>query len=141
MVDEASLKQSIDSLNNSISTLISLFKNITEELKAGEHGTDFLEEQLSPLIKRLNSLEEQNEKIARGIVAVADLLKERRPRYVPMQRPYTHQRTPVQELSQEIPAMPPPQRTMPEPSIRPLPRNEYPQQKEEKKGFFDMFKK
>ncbi len=137
----SSLKESIDNLNNSINSLIKLFKEATEELKMEEHDTDLIDKKISPVMKKIITLEEQNEKIARGIVAVADMLKERQikvPEFRPMQ--------PQQPLIR--PSMPPmqpqpgtmkPAPTFQAPAVKPLPRVE--EKKEERKGFFDMFKK
>jgi len=128
----SSLKESIDSLNSSINSLIKLLRDATEELKMEEHDSEVVDKKISPILGKIKSLEEQNEKIARGIVAVADMLKERKmqPRFTP-QKPYI----PTAPLIKPGPL---PQQQ--EPNFKPLPRTES-EKREERKGFFDMFKK
>ncbi len=143
----SSLKESIDNLNNSINSLMKLFKEATEQLKMEEHDSEVVDKKISPVMQKITTLEEQNEKIARGIVAVADMLKERQiktPEFRSMQQP---------QQPMIRPAMPPPSTGQPQqpavmelgprpfqaPPVKPLPRVE--EKKEEKKGFLDMFKK
>lgn len=154
----ASLKDSIDNLNDSIHSLIKLFKEATEELKMDEHDSELMEQRISPVMKKIKSLEEQNEKIARGIVAVADMLKEkRRPAHqqfvpkapsigtrTPLIRPGEFSQPPSGNSQQPSPGSSPQtvQRTPPkQPEFKPLPGTPPPEKKEEKKGFMDMFKR
>ena len=141
-----SLKESIDNLNNSINSLIKLFKEATEQLKMEEHDSEVVDKKISPVIQKITTLEEQNEKIARGIVAVADMLKERQ-----IKAPVRPMQQPQQPMIR--PAMPPSSTGQPQqpavmelgprpfqpPPVKPLPRVE--EKKEEKKGFLDMFKR
>lgn len=134
MTDILSLKQSIDNLNNSINSLIKVFKDAGEELEKSEPKE--IDEKVTPLMQKIAMLEEQNEKIARGIVAVADMLKERE------RRPVYRQQQPV--IRPTMPRNFQPQPTggpqnFQMPTVKPLPKE--PEKKEEKKGFLDMFKK
>ncbi|MBW2996648.1 hypothetical protein KY332_05115 [Candidatus Woesearchaeota archaeon] len=64
-------KESIDRLNENINKLMSLFQEAAKEMEAGEEepGTE-------ELMKRINEVEEENRKIAEGILVVADMIKE-----------------------------------------------------------------
>jgi len=132
----SSLKQSIDNLNNSINSLIKLFREATEQLKIEEHDSEVVDKKISPVIQKITTLEEQNEKIARGIVAVADMLKEKQAPRVPQQPMIKPAMPPVQQLQ---PQLMKPEPLFQAPAVKPLPRVE--EKKEEKKGFLDMFKK
>ncbi len=141
MTDIASLKKSIDDLNNSINYLVGIFKGAAEEIKTEPQELE-VDKKISPLMKKISILEEQNEKIARGIVAVADMLKERERRPVSAQpRPIIKPSTPPPQQS-AMPTQTMPQNPKPEfkaPAVKPLPRID--EKKEERKSFFDMFKK
>jgi aldehyde:ferredoxin oxidoreductase len=140
MTDIASLKKSIDDLNNTIKSFMSLFSKAGEELKK-EPADD---EKINSLMQKISSLEEQNEKIARGIVAVADMLKEkeRRPKYPSSgynsnnSRPTIKPSMPSsQNMQQQQTGAP---KNVQAPPVKPLPSQD---KKEERKGFLDMFKK
>jgi len=159
------LKQSIDTLNNSINSLIKIFKDASEQLKVDEHDSKIVDKKISPIMKKISMLEEQNEKIARGIVAVADMLKERQqimprqkmPEFKPQQpliRPSASSGpssgfSGANKSSQNYQPRPQPNQTnaqnqnfgqkSPTPQVKPLPRSE--PEKQDKKGFLDMFKK
>lgn len=63
-------------LNKSMSSLVNLFNVATDELKQEEHDSSLMSEKIGPLMDRIDNLEKQNEKIAKGIVAVADMIKD-----------------------------------------------------------------
>lgn len=68
---------SIENLNKSISSLLGLFKTATEELKLEERDEALISKQMNPLMKKIDILLEQNEKIAKAIVAIADMIREK----------------------------------------------------------------
>ena len=70
------LKESIDKLNDSITKLLTLFKNTAETLKAEEQESQVMTTKIVPLFDKVQKLEEQNEKIAKGIVALAEMFDE-----------------------------------------------------------------
>ncbi len=122
------LQASIDNLNQSINSLISLFKEAADSLKMEERETDIVATKIDPIMEKLDMVIEQNKKIARGIVAVADMMEERLPKLRGGEAP-----RPVPIPAPSMPAMmgPPPSamgpplplgmRPMPLPP-RPLPR-------------------
>ena len=105
------LLDAMDDLTKAINSLVDLFKVASEELKLEEHDSVLINEKISPLLRKINDLEQQNEKIAKGIVALADMMNDRKQR-PPMMRPQQRPQAP----------MPPPGFTgMPGPELKPLP--------------------
>ena len=74
------LLYSVDNLSKSINGMMELFKIASEEMKLEEREKDVVSEKLDPLSQKLDSLIEQNQKIAKGIVAVADMVREDLPK-------------------------------------------------------------
>ncbi len=67
------LKESIDKLNDSINNLLNLFKTASDSMKAESHDTDVMSKKIVPFFEKVERLSEQNEKIAKGIVALAEM--------------------------------------------------------------------
>lgn len=67
---------SIDKLNDTMSSMMEMFKQAGEELKLEEREEAALSEQIIPLMKKLDAIIDQNEKIAKGMVAIADMVNE-----------------------------------------------------------------
>ncbi|MDP2749877.1 MAG: hypothetical protein Q8O89_03535 [Nanoarchaeota archaeon] len=70
------LMLSVEKLGKSIEQMMKVFKLATDEIKLEEHDEDTVSKRLEPIIQKLNELTEQNGKIADGVVAVADMVKE-----------------------------------------------------------------
>ena len=110
-----SLLSGIEKLNENIGQLIEIFKEASDMMKAEEREADVILKRIQPIESKLEELSDQNQKIAKGILAVADMVSERetkpRPMMPPMQpRPQMMQR----------PQMPQPmQRPIPPPSQQP----------------------
>lgn len=140
------LQESINKLNESISELISIFKEASEQMKAEERESDIIVQKIQPLYSRLDELSQQNEKIAKGILAVADMITSRE-----QQRPRPQQQ-PMQQPRPMMPPMPRPGMPMPRPSLptqppRLPPLNQMPSglppppmPTQQKKGLFGMMK-
>lgn len=135
--ESRTLLQSIERLNDSISQLIEIFKEAGEQVKAEERESDIIVRRIEPIGKQLAELSEQNQKIAKGILAVADMVgqREERPRALPpmgmpMPRPMPRPMTPIPKPMPRLP-----------PTGAPLPPGLPVPKKEEKKGFFGMLKK
>jgi len=71
------LQDSVDNLSTSLNSMMELFKEASDQMKIEEHDTDILGKKLDPLLEKVDTLIEQNQKIAKGIVAVADMVKEK----------------------------------------------------------------
>ncbi|MBW2992616.1 hypothetical protein KY345_05355 [Candidatus Woesearchaeota archaeon] len=68
---------SIQNLNSSINSLLTLFKTATEELKLEERDEALISKKMDPLMKKIDTLLDQNEKIAKAIIAIADMVREK----------------------------------------------------------------
>lgn len=71
------LQASIDNLNKSLNVMLEVFKQAADDLKLEEHDSDTLFKQMGPLTDKIDTLIDQNQKIAKGIVAIADMVKEK----------------------------------------------------------------
>ena len=143
--------------------MMGLFKMAGEELKLDEKKKEVVSEKIDPLLKKIDVLLEQNQKIAKGIVAVADLVKEASgetpvkkpiPRIIPKQKPVLppiHHPMgavpppPMPHLSRGPPNIPPPPGLGEMPSLpreeAGLPPFEFEEEKPKKKGLFGLFGK
>ncbi|MBW3022950.1 MbeD family mobilization/exclusion protein [Candidatus Woesearchaeota archaeon] len=72
----ADLISAITNLTKAINSLMQLFETAAEELKLEEREAATIAARIDPLLKRVETISEQNRRIAQGIVAVADLLEE-----------------------------------------------------------------
>ncbi len=137
------LKDAMGKLSNSLNTVIDLFKTATEEMKEEEHEQKVLSKNISPMMEKLDNIIDQNEQIAKGIVAVADMVTKmkEKPKHVTGHRPMrpTHSSHPAHPSygstgsKHEVPAKPKPM--TPPPMPPPVPPKS-----EKKKGMFGLFK-
>ena len=67
---------SMQNLTKTMDSMLKLFSAAAEEMKLEEKTESELHEKLSPLIEKVDKLEEQNRTIAEGMVAIADMVKE-----------------------------------------------------------------
>ena len=70
------MMETMTSLTTSIDGLLTLFKDAAQEMRVEEHDVGILSKNMRPLMEKLDELIEQNKKIARGIIAIADMVKE-----------------------------------------------------------------
>src|SRR3989344_5911969 len=70
------LQVSMLELNSKLDKLITIFEDASHELRAEESSMSFAEK-MQPILERMNKILDQNAEIASGILAVADLLKEK----------------------------------------------------------------
>ncbi|MBI4739262.1 hypothetical protein HY772_06950 [Candidatus Woesearchaeota archaeon] len=71
------LQDSIDNLNTSVNSMLEVFKQAAQEMGVEEHDTQLVSKQIGPLQEKVDTLIEQNQKIAKGIVAIADMVREK----------------------------------------------------------------
>jgi hypothetical protein len=72
--------ESMDTLNNSIQELVSVFKTAAKEMKTEENEEAQILHKLTDAIEMMNTIVDQNEKIAEGIVTVAEMIKDHMPK-------------------------------------------------------------
>ena len=66
----------MEKLSDSINTLLSLFKEASSQMHLEEQEASMVAEKIIPIEEKLDQILEQNQKIAEGIVALADLIRE-----------------------------------------------------------------
>jgi len=71
------LQSSIDNLNKSLNVMLEVFKQAADDMKLEEHDTEMVSKQIGPINEKIETLIDQNQKIAKGIVAIADMVKEK----------------------------------------------------------------
>ena len=71
------LQSSIDNLNKSLNVMLEVFKQAADDMKLEEHDSEMVSKQIGPIQEKVDTLIDQNQKIAKGIVAVADMVKEK----------------------------------------------------------------
>ncbi|MBW2996925.1 hypothetical protein KY349_01140 [Candidatus Woesearchaeota archaeon] len=71
------LQSSIDNLNKSLNVMLEVFKQAADDMKLEEHEAEAIGKQIGPLSEKMDMLIDQNQKIAKGIVAIADMVKEK----------------------------------------------------------------
>ncbi len=91
-VEGKAMKESIDRLNDSINSLLGLFKGAADSIKSESHDTEVMSKKILPLFDKVEKLSEQNEKIAKGIVALADMVEELKAKQA---------QAPTQQISQQ----------------------------------------
>jgi hypothetical protein len=119
----------VSELTGAIKSLNSIFSEAAQELKIDTHDAVLVAEKLDKILSRLEKVEIQNEKIAKGIVALADMLEE-----VKMNQRNQPSRMP-QMSSRPVPGIPPPATPQ---GAKPLPSYNIPEQKQERKGMFNF---
>jgi hypothetical protein len=98
------LQASIDNLSKGLNVMLEVFKQAADDMKLEEHDSDTLAKQMGPINEKIDTLIEQNQKIAKGIVAVADMVKEK-----------------LEEINESQKNRLPPLRGGPAPSSQPFP--------------------
>lgn len=102
------LKESIDKLNDSINNMMNLFKMTAESLKAEDQENQTMTTKIVPLFEKVERLAEQNEKIAKGIVALAEMFEDLKSKQTqtsnsdvkkdfPPKNPYEFNPSPIQQ--------------------------------------------
>ncbi len=115
-VSSTNLLRSINKLSANMDSLSELFKTATEEMKKEEAAEEELTEEIIPLSKKINMIEDENKKIAQGILTVADMIKELKDK-IERQMPAAMPSRPIPQpriMPGQMPAKP-----MPAPEIRP----------------------
>ena len=74
--DGKSLTEHMDTLSKSMNELVKIFKTASTQMDLEERETELVSKQLGPLMERVDLLIDQNKKIAKGIVAIADMLED-----------------------------------------------------------------
>ncbi len=120
------MKESMTMLSKSLGSLTKIFKEASEEMKMDTHDAVLVSQKLDRMLDRLDKIEAQNEKIAKGVVAVADMIEEMQADRLPRQ--YYPNRMPAQTQQQ----------TQQPFETKPLPTYNMPPEDEKKRPFLNF---
>lgn len=70
------LNNSIKSLNEHLENMLLVFEEAAQEMRLEDRETEVIAQKIDPLMEKMDELVEQNRKLAKGIVAIADMVKE-----------------------------------------------------------------
>lgn len=70
---------SLDRLANSLEKLFKIFEVAATEIEQDRLNEKTFEERIQPLVNKLRSIEQQNKDIADGVLALADIVKQKSP--------------------------------------------------------------
>ncbi|MCX8147323.1 MAG: hypothetical protein N3D84_02550 [Candidatus Woesearchaeota archaeon] len=70
------LIRALKDLTDSINHLIALFRDAADAMRLEEKESEAIGKKLEPMLEKFNILIDQNEKIAKGIVGIAEMVKE-----------------------------------------------------------------
>lgn len=71
------LQESINTLTDKLDSMIEVFESAAEELREEDKESEIIASKINPLMDRLQAIEEQNKKIAQGLVAINSVLDEK----------------------------------------------------------------
>lgn len=94
---------SINELKTSINNLMTLFSTAAEEMKMDEAENLGVEKKLGPLSRKLDTLIDQNQEIAKGLVVIADMIKEHFPKIEEEIDSWTKKKTRWEDEKEEEP--------------------------------------
>lgn len=75
--DTKGLQKAIQDLNDKLDQMIEVFEAATEDLRDEDKESELVDEKLDPLLERISGIEEQNKKIAEGLVTINDIIEEK----------------------------------------------------------------
>ncbi|MFC1755113.1 hypothetical protein ACFL96_17255 [Thermoproteota archaeon] len=70
------LSGALNNLNDSINHLTALFRDAADAMKLEEKESEAIGKKLEPMLMKLDTLIDQNEKIAKGLIGIASIVKE-----------------------------------------------------------------
>ena len=142
------LVETMNSLTHSINALLRIFKEAAEDMKLDEHDSVLLSDKIDPLIQKIDRVLEQNEKIAKGIVAIADMIEDMKSSVAtePPPRPVSritpsHTPTPspvTPQFSHDMSMEHPMNHDFGSPAPKPLPTGLVPPEEPKKKPLFNI---
>lgn len=74
--DTEELAKSVALLRKSVDSMYDLFKKASEEIKLEDRDQNLIEKKLEPLTTKIESMSEQNQKIAKALVTVSNMVQD-----------------------------------------------------------------
>ena len=76
-VDSKEVRKSVDMLNERLDSLLDIFNSAVEDMREEDKEAEIIKDKINPIIEKLAQIDEQNRKLAQGMVAVNSLLDEK----------------------------------------------------------------
>ncbi len=73
--DSDGMQDSMTKLSDSLNSMIGIFGEAKRELQIEDEEAELLSNKIDPMLQKLDGLTDQNEKIAEGILSLADMIK------------------------------------------------------------------
>jgi hypothetical protein len=120
------LNNSIKKLNEHLENMLLVFEEAAQEMRMEDRETEVIAAKIDPLMMKMDEIAEQNKKLAKGIVAVADMVKDLKI-VRPAKAPEPIKAAPLPPVMKR-PSFPPPEGPAGMPSFqqRPMPMEEGP---------------
>jgi len=71
------MKSSIRELNDKLSSLIDIFDSAVENLREEDKESELISDKINPMLQKLEEIDEQNKKLAQGMVAINALMDDK----------------------------------------------------------------
>ncbi|MBW3012976.1 hypothetical protein KY325_00375 [Candidatus Woesearchaeota archaeon] len=75
--DTSDLLKAIEELNEKLQQMIEIFDSASQDLREEDTESELVETKIDPILQRISGIEEQNQKIAEGLVAINDIVEEK----------------------------------------------------------------
>lgn len=73
--ENVGMQRSMSKLSESLNSMLTVFSEAKRELQIEEEEKELLANKIDPILQKLDTLIDQNEKIAEGILSLADMIK------------------------------------------------------------------
>ncbi|MBD3259761.1 hypothetical protein GF371_03985 [Candidatus Woesearchaeota archaeon] len=75
--DTGDLHKAIEDLNEKLQQMMEVFEAASEDLREEDTESELVNTKIDPILDRITGIEEQNKKIAEGLVAINDIVEEK----------------------------------------------------------------
>jgi len=76
-VDVNTLHRTVSELDEKLGSLLDIFSAAVDDMREEDKESEIIKDKINPIIEKLDQIDDQNKKLAQGMVAVNDLLEEK----------------------------------------------------------------
>jgi chromosome segregation ATPase len=109
------LKRAVTRLAEKIESMNDILEAASQDLREEDKEAEIIKEKIDPIMEKMESLDEQNQKIARGLVAINDIVTQKLEEISGLVEEMRTMATDVKDLKMELRRRPSPM-SMPRPS-------------------------
>ena len=73
-VDVNTLHRTVSELDEKLGSLLDIFSAAVDDMREEDKESEIIKDKINPIIEKLDQIDDQNKKLAQGMVAVNDLL-------------------------------------------------------------------